>query len=135
MGGIGFNIENGLFVEMLLKYNKKYWNYLKHHKKKNRRDKDYLEPIEKIQTHTTYAKAGDMHFWCHPLDLHFQASAINGWPKCVFRVWRVDDANKIDIRKVSARFWVILSRFIWNAKPAKNAGLSRNRVQYLDSIW
>lgn len=38
-----------------------------------------------------------MHFWCHPIDFHFKTTAINGWPKVVFRVWRVDDADKIDV--------------------------------------
>jgi B9 domain-containing protein 2 len=36
----------------------------------------------------------------------FQAKAVNGWPKVVFVVWKVDDANKIDVCK--RLIWICL---------------------------
>lgn len=85
------------------------------------------ETPEKITTHTTYAEPGDMHFWTHPLDIHFQARAINGWPKCVFRVWKVDDAEKLDICKINNfcfRDCYDVFRFVWCSKFTKDLRVS-----------
>lgn len=38
-----------------------------------------------------------MYVWNHPFDLHFAINDLQGWPNAVFKVWRLDETNKIDI--------------------------------------
>ena len=38
-----------------------------------------------------------MFVWSHPIDLHFTTSDLNGWPRCIFKVWVLDSSNKMDI--------------------------------------
>lgn len=38
-----------------------------------------------------------MFVWNHPFEFHFSVSDISDWPKAIFKVWRLDDSNKIDI--------------------------------------
>jgi hypothetical protein len=46
LGGIGFNTTDGLFAEMLIKYDNKYWNF----------NPVTNEKTFQIHTHTTFAK-------------------------------------------------------------------------------
>ncbi|KAI1293838.1 B9 domain-containing protein 2 [Halotydeus destructor] len=33
-------------------------------------------------------QAGNFSYWCHPLDIHFLTSGIQGWPKLELEVWQ-----------------------------------------------
>jgi len=37
-----------------------------------------------------------MHIWSHPIDVHYSAADLSGWPKANFRIWRLNNANKLD---------------------------------------
>ena len=40
-----------------------------------------------------------MHIWSHPIDVHYASSDLYGWPKAIFRTWRLNNANKLDTCK------------------------------------
>ena len=79
-GGLDFGTNDGLFCEMILDIGNNW---------------DRISPPRLYQTQTTYAnvkkkndfccfyiflkKAGFMHVWNHPIDLHFAANDLNGW--------------------------------------------------------
>ena len=42
-----------------------------------------------------------MFIWSHPLDLHFAVNDLNGWPRAVVKIWRLDETNKVDVRKLN----------------------------------
>jgi B9 domain-containing protein 2 len=61
-------------------------------------------------TQTSYSEPGQMFIWSHPIDLHFSINDLHGWydtnnsyfkykcrPRAIFKVWRLDSTNKIDI--------------------------------------
>jgi len=36
------------------------------------------------------------HTWLHPIDVHYSAQCIQGWPKIVTRVWQIDKYGRKD---------------------------------------
>ena len=38
-----------------------------------------------------------MFIWSHPIDLNFSVNDLNGWPRGIFKVWRLDETNKVDV--------------------------------------
>jgi len=38
-----------------------------------------------------------MFIWSHPIDLHYTVNELSGWPRGIFKVWRLDKTNKIDV--------------------------------------
>mmetsp|Transcript_84240 Transcript_84240/g.234632 ORF Transcript_84240/g.234632 Transcript_84240/m.234632 type:complete len:204 (+) Transcript_84240:166-777(+) len=49
------------------------------------------------QTHVDYPEAGDFAVWNHPVDLHYVAGSIDGWPRIVVQVWRLDEFGRNDL--------------------------------------
>lgn len=46
---------------------------------------------EEGQTQTDYPEGEDeMVQWNHPLDLHYYTKTLEGWPKIIFEVWKLD---------------------------------------------
>ncbi len=46
-------------------------------------------------------KPNDLHIWSHPIDVHYAVSDLYGWPKAIFRTWRLNHVNKLDTCKNS----------------------------------
>ncbi|KAM8794033.1 B9 domain-containing protein 2 [Eudromia elegans] len=42
------------------------------------------------QTQVDAPQAGDVAYWCHPIDLHFATKGLQGWPRLHVQVWRGD---------------------------------------------
>lgn len=93
LGGENFQTDDGLFCEMILDIGLNW---------------DLISPPRSYQTQTSYSEKGLMNVWNHPIDLHLVANDLNGWPKALFKVWRLDSSNKIDIcNYIYAFFFVI----------------------------
>ena len=45
-----------------------------------------------------------MFIWSHPIDLHFTVNDLNGWPRAIVKIWRLDETNKVDVSKNSLFF-------------------------------
>ena len=94
-----------------------------------------------IQTHTSYADYDNYANFSHPFDLQYAIKSLNGWPKLICRIWKLDDTSKIDVysygccilpntsghHEISFNTWIlqgdlkseILSYYI-NTKPKMN---------------
>lgn len=84
VGGSSFQTSIGLFCEVHLEYGE-HW-------------KELPVTLEKsIQTQTAYPDSDGFCVWNHPVDLHFAAESMFGWPRFVVRVWRLDDLGIIDL--------------------------------------
>jgi len=46
---------------------------------------------EKGQTQVDYPQEDDMCVWNHPLDLHYYTKTLQGWPKLVMEIWKLDE--------------------------------------------
>eukprot|EP01017_Pseudomicrothorax_dubius_P040820 TRINITY_DN6456_c0_g1_i3.p1 TRINITY_DN6456_c0_g1~~TRINITY_DN6456_c0_g1_i3.p1 ORF type:complete len:237 (+),score=40.03 TRINITY_DN6456_c0_g1_i3:64-774(+) len=82
VGGVNFGHDDGLFCEMIVETGPKW---------------EMITPTKTYQTQTCYSEEGEMYYWCHPFDIHYKAAELSGWPKAIFRVWRLDNSGKIDI--------------------------------------
>jgi B9 domain-containing protein 2 len=80
--GFNFNCSEGLCCELLIHMGD---------------DWDMLSPAKVMQTHTCYAEPGYPFAWSHPFELYFAPGDLYGWPKGLIRVWRLDEANKLDL--------------------------------------
>jgi B9 domain-containing protein 2 len=52
------------------------------------------------QTQVAYSEEGDgadEAVWAHPLDVHFLAGSLRGWPRMTVEVWRLDEAGRMEI--------------------------------------
>lgn len=49
-----------------------------------------------MQTHTSYADDDGFYVWAHPFDFQFAVNSVQGWPKLVMKVWRLDEFGKLD---------------------------------------
>ena len=47
------------------------------------------------QTQVDYPQDGDNAVWCHPVDVHFVAKAIHGWPRLLLQVWHLDSYGRV----------------------------------------
>ena len=50
-----------------------------------------------MQTHTSYADEEGFYVWAHTFDYHMKVKSVAGWPKFLFKVWRLNDINKYDV--------------------------------------
>ncbi|KAM3132457.1 hypothetical protein pb186bvf_015416 [Paramecium bursaria] len=82
-GGKHFETDDGLFCEMAIDCGQG-WNLLQPGSNKG------------LQTQTSYASPGQLFVWNQPFDLHFEIQNLQGWPKALIKVWRLDPSNKID---------------------------------------
>ncbi|CAM9596059.1 unnamed protein product [Chrysoparadoxa australica] len=53
-----------------------------------------LEGDTSGQTHVAYAELDDAAVWNHPIDLHFATSSIQGWPRMMLQVWKLDEFGR-----------------------------------------
>ena len=84
VGGTNFpTSDDGLFVEAILQYGKNSWKP--------------VGEYQPIQSHTAYADEDGFFCWAHGFDYHFIVKAVDGWPKLVLKVWRLDSFGKHDI--------------------------------------
>jgi len=81
VGGSDFPSNDGLFCEMILQVGDQW---------------EILSPPKLYQTQTCYSNLDKMFIWSHPIDVHFAVNDLTGWPKAIFRVWRLDSSNKMD---------------------------------------
>ena len=57
---------------------------------------ELLEGARGGQTQTDSPDVGtDTVVWSHPLDAHFAAGAMQGWPRMLLQVWRLDDVGRL----------------------------------------
>ena len=49
------------------------------------------------QTHVDYPSDGTTAVWAHPIDVHFSAKTMQGWPRILFQVWKMDDYGRIEL--------------------------------------
>ncbi|XP_053908883.1 B9 domain-containing protein 2 isoform X2 [Cuculus canorus] len=56
-----------------------------------------LEGAAAGQTHVDAPQAGDVTYWCHPLDVHFATKGLQGWPKLLLEVWHQDDLGRTEV--------------------------------------
>lgn len=45
-------------------------------------------------TQLDYPEAGDIAYFCHPIDLHFLTSGLQGWPRFELEVWEQDSYRR-----------------------------------------
>lgn len=56
------------------------------------------EGLDRGQTQTDFAaEAGAGAVWSHPIDVHYRAGGLKGWPRLTMEVWRVDDHGRLEI--------------------------------------
>jgi B9 domain-containing protein 2 len=59
---------------------------------------DLLEGAKAGQTQTDEPDSGsDTVVWSHPLDVHYVAGAVGGWPRLVLQVWALDAYGRLDV--------------------------------------
>lgn len=56
-----------------------------------------LSPPQIYQTQTGYADVSGFIAFSHPFDLHYSSNNLYGWPRIVCRLWKLDNASKIDL--------------------------------------
>lgn len=56
-----------------------------------------VEGIVEGFTQLDNPQAGDIAFWSHPIDVHFIATGISGWPKIELEVWKQDDFGRVSL--------------------------------------
>lgn len=49
------------------------------------------------QTHIDYPSDGLSVVWSHPLDVHFVAKGMHGWPRLIVQVWRLDSDGHLEV--------------------------------------
>lgn len=51
------------------------------------------------QTHVVYADTSvELASWNHPIDLHFATKSIQGWPRMMLQVWKLDEYGRISLQ-------------------------------------
>ncbi|KAA0157581.1 hypothetical protein FNF27_00537 [Cafeteria roenbergensis] len=56
------------------------------------------EGLDHGQTQTDYPEdAGAGAVWSHPIDVHYVAGGLKGWPRLTLEVWRVDDHGRLEL--------------------------------------
>ena len=73
IGGSGF--ESGVCCKFIVDYGELWYK---------------MAGLAEGQTHVDYPVDDDMLVWAHPLDIHFSATSIQGWPRVLLQVWSVD---------------------------------------------
>lgn len=59
---------------------------------------ELLEGARGGQTQTDSGEGGsDTVVWAHPVDAHYVAGALQGWPRLLFQVWRLDDVGRLEV--------------------------------------
>ena len=59
---------------------------------------ELLEGARGGQTQTDAPAAGtDTCVWAHPIDAHFRVGALQGWPRLLVQVWRLDDVGRLEV--------------------------------------
>ena len=59
---------------------------------------DVVEGEAGGQTHCCYPPEGEPSVvWSHPVDVHYAAKSLVGWPKMWFQVWHMDDHGLKDL--------------------------------------
>ena len=59
---------------------------------------ELLEGARGGQTQTDAPEAGtDTCVWAHPIDAHFRAGALQGWPRLLLQVWHLDDEGRLEV--------------------------------------
>lgn len=49
------------------------------------------------QSQFSYSDPNDLTSFNHPLDVHFAASSIQGWPRMKFQVWELDEYGRTNL--------------------------------------
>lgn len=57
------------------------------------------------QTHVIKKEAGEFGVWCHPIDVHYSCSSIEGWPQLAVEVWQQDEHGRNDICECTRGKW------------------------------
>jgi len=59
---------------------------------------ELLEGSKSGHTQTDTPDSGsDTIVWCHPIDIHYVCGSMQGWPKLLFQIHKLDDYGRLDI--------------------------------------
>jgi len=59
---------------------------------------ELIEGAKGGQTQTDCPDVGsDAVVWGHPIDAHFVAGSLSGWPRLLFQVWKLDEVGRLDV--------------------------------------
>jgi len=50
------------------------------------------------QTQVDYPLDGDNAVWSHPIDLHFVSKGLQGWPRILMQVWKMDENGRLSLQ-------------------------------------
>jgi B9 domain-containing protein 2 len=81
VGGTGF--ENGVACSFVVDYNTDHW--------------DLLDGDVRGKSHVDYPMDDGFSVWAHPIDVHFSCRSLQGWPRILFTVWRLDEFGTSDL--------------------------------------
>jgi B9 domain-containing protein 2 len=81
VGGTGF--ENGVSVSFEVDYNNDHW--------------DLLDGDVRGKSHVDYPMDDGFSVWAHPIDVHFSCRSLQGWPRILFTVWKLDTFGTSDL--------------------------------------
>ncbi|XP_071528276.1 B9 domain-containing protein 2 [Panulirus ornatus] len=56
-----------------------------------------VEGLVEGQTQADQSEVNDNVSWCHPIDVHLATRGIQGWPKLLVQVYRLDDFSRVDL--------------------------------------
>ena len=56
-----------------------------------------LSGLKEGQTQVDVPRTGDMAFWSHPIELHYETNGIQGWPKFHLQVWHQDEFGRCQL--------------------------------------
>lgn len=51
---------------------------------------NYYDGLEQGQTHYDYPDDGNSAVWGHPIQIHYGTNSVQGWPKIIMQVWKLD---------------------------------------------
>ena len=81
VGGTGF--ESGVSVSFEMDYNSDHW--------------DLLDGDVRGKSHVDYPMDDGFSVWAHPFDVHFSCRSLQGWPRILFTVWKLDSFGTSDL--------------------------------------
>ena len=81
VGGTGF--ENGVSVSFAIDYNNDHW--------------ELLDGDVRGKSQVDYPMDDGFSVWAHPIDVHFSCRSLQGWPRILFTVWKLDKFGTSDL--------------------------------------
>ena len=81
VGGTGF--DSGVSCSFVVDFNSDHW--------------DLLDGDLRGKSHVDYPMDDGFSVWAHPIDVHFSCRSLQGWPRVLFTVWKLDSFGMSDL--------------------------------------